>query len=151
MVESRYVLHGLVSGVVSGIVMGIITFIYMPPIEEVMKTVERYVNTSGVGQEVIRGYLSIALMLSPIIVFVFSLLLGALFGALYEYIDKKIRTHVIVSAIVTGAIFWAILVVPNMAMGAGSGKIVTNSIWAATYTITLLILAVLRSPRASNE
>ena len=150
MVESKYVLHGLIAGAVSGAVIGIITFIYMPSVEEVLKIAEQYTNFSGLSREVLRSYLSIILLVSPIIAFVFSLLLGALFGAFYDYLDKKIRLHVVISALLTGAVFWAVLVVPNMVLGAGRGKIITNSIWAGVYTITLLILAVLRNPRASD-
>ncbi len=150
MVESKYVLHGLIAGAVSGAVIGVITFIYMPSVEEVLEVAEQYVNFSGLSREVLKGYLSIALLVSPIIAFIFSLLLGALFGVLYDYLDKKIRVHVVVSALLTGFIFWAVLVVPNVVLGASKGKIITNSIWAGVYTITLLILAVLRNPRVNN-
>ncbi len=150
MVESKYVLHGLIAGAVSGAVIGVMTFIYMPPVEEVLKVAEQYVNLSGISRELLRGYLSIALLVSPIIAFVFSLILGALFGALYDYIDKKIKIHVVVSALLTGTIFWMILVIPNMVLGASWSKIITDSIWAGVYTLTLLILALLGNPRASN-
>ncbi len=152
MVESKYVLHGLIAGAVSGAVIGIITFIYMPSVEEVLKIAEQYTNFSGLSREVLKGYLSIVLLVSPIIAFVFSLLLGALFGALYDYLDKKIRVyvHVVVSALLTGAVFWTVLVAPNIVLGAGRSKIITNSIWAGVYTATLLILALIKNPRASD-
>lgn len=150
MVESNYVLHGLIAGAVSGAVIGAITFIYMPSVEEVLKIAEQYINSSGLSEEVLKGYLSIALLVSPVVVFIFSLLLGALFGALYDYLDRRIRVHIVFSALLTGAIFWAVLVVPNIVLGASIGKILTNSIWAGVYTVTLLILAVLRNPRIND-
>ncbi len=147
MVESKYVLHGLIAGAVSGVIVGIITFLNMPSVDEVLKTVERYGGAGGLSGEILRGYLSIVLMLSPLIAFVFSLVLGAVFGALYDYLDKKIKVNVLLTAALTGAIFWTVLVVPNMVLGASSGKIITNTVWALSYTVVLLILAVVNNPR----
>ncbi len=150
MVESKYVSHGMVAGAVSGVVMGVIAFIYMPSVEEVLGTAEHYANLSGLSEELLKGYLSIVLLVSPVIVFVFSLLLGAVFGALYGYVDKKIGLNVVLSAVITGMVFWVVVVVPNIVLGASKDKIIENSLWAGIYTITLIVLAVLRNPRVSN-
>ncbi len=150
MVESKHVLYGLIAGAVAGIVMGIITYIYMPSVEELLETTKQYINFSGISEDLLKNYLSIALILSPIITFVVSLLLGALFGAFYDYIDRKTSLPSIVSALITGIVFWIILVVPNIVLGASRGKILTNSVWTGIYTITLLILTILKNPRASN-
>ncbi|GEM_PF-2113428 len=151
MVESRYVLHGLIAGTVSGLVTGVFVFLTMPSVEEVLETIKQYMGNQTLGEELLAKYVSIMLWLSPFITFIFSLILGALFGALYEYIDKKMEKNILVPALITGAILWIILVIPNMVLGASSIKIIINNISALTYTITLSILAIMKNPRANQE
>ena len=150
MVESRYVLYGLVSGGVSGVFAGIVTYLTTPSVDVVLEQVKSSVNISGVPEDVLRGYLSIGLLLAPIIVFVFALILGAVFGALYGYLDKKIPGPPLVSAVLTGAIYAGLLILPNIVLGASQQKIMANSGWVLSYTLALIALTIYKSPRESK-
>jgi len=151
MVESRYVLYGLIAGAISGIIAGITSFLTMPTLDEVLEYVKSYTGIHGITEDVLRGYLTIALILSPFIAFIFSLILGAIFGAVYEYFDKKIPGPTILSALLTGLVYAAILILPNIALAASQQKILVNTLCVISYTVVLITLTIHKSPRISSE
>ncbi len=147
MVESKHVLNGLISGAVSGAITAVITYLTLPSVDEVLEAAKQY-GASGVPEDLMRQYLSIALALSGAIAFVFTLLIGAVLGALYGWIDGKMsRFSPALSAVVVGAVMAAFLVLPNVMLHASAGKILVNSITALTYTACLVTLAVIKNPR----
>ena len=151
MVESRYVLYGLIAGAVSGIIAGIASFLTMPTVDEVLEYVRSYTGIHGITEDVLRGYLTIALILSLFIAFIFSLVLGAIFGAVYEYFDKKIPGPTILSTLLTGLVYAAILILPNIALAASQQKILVNTLCVISYTVVLITLTIHKSPRINSE
>lgn len=148
MVESKHVLNGLISGAVSGAVTAVVTYLTLPSVDEVMETVKQY-SVPGVPEDLMRQYLSIALALSGVIAFVFTLLIGAVLGALHGWVDSKMsRFSPSISAVIVGAVMAAFFVLPNVVLQASIGKIITNSITVLTYTGCLVTLSVIKNPRS---
>ncbi len=145
MAESKYVVDGLLSGLASGILAGIITYIELPSPDEVLKMLADQYSGLGVDWNNIKPLISLLLLLSPIIIVFFSLFLGAVFGALYELISRRMKLSDIVSAAITGLSFTLLLVGPNLLLGSSSDKILLNTVWGTGYTIVLLGLCILRS------
>ena len=151
MVESKYVLYGLVAGAVSGVVAGIAVFLTMPTVDEVLEYIRSYnIDVARIVEELPKTYLAIVLLLSPFIVFVFSLILGAVFGAMYEYIDGRVPGPPVLSALLTGLVYAVVLVVPNILFGAGWRKILVNTVVALSYTVVLLVLAMVKPPTTQD-
>ena len=151
MVESKYVLYGLVAGAVSGVVAGIAVFLTMPTVDEVLEYIRSYnIDVARIVEELPKIYLAIVLLLSPFIVFVFSLVLGAVFGALYEYIDKRVPGPPILSALLTGLVYTGVLVGPNVLFRASWQKILVNAVVALSYVVVLVVLAMVKPPTAQD-
>jgi len=151
MVESRYVLYGLVAGAVSGVVAGVAVFLTMPTVDEVLEYIRSYnMDVARVVEELPRTYLAVVLRLSPLIVFVFSLMLGAVFGAVYEYIDERVPGPPVLSVLLTGLVYAVVLVVPNVVLGAGWRKILVNTVVVLSYAVVLLVLAMVKPPTTQD-
>ncbi|ADI31188.1 hypothetical protein [Staphylothermus hellenicus] len=147
MVESKYVLYGLVSGAVSGLVAGILTYLTLPSVDAVLEQVRSRINITSVPEDILRSYISLGLILAPFIIFFIALILGALFGALYDFLDQKIPGSPIIAVLLTGTIYAGILVLPNIVLGGSQQNIIVNSGLTITYTLVLIALTIYKNPR----
>jgi len=139
--ENQYIRNGAIAGLVSGIITGVLTYMTMPPIEEVMRELEK-TNYNVPVSIVSQGYLALALRFSGIIVVIVMFLLGILFGWLHEYIDSKTKLKTRTTAFLSGIVLTSLLTIPNIAMGGGFLKTLLNFISGITYTILLVLLAI---------
>lgn len=147
MVESKYVLYGLVSGTVSGLVAGILTYLTLPSVDDVLEQVRSRINITSLSEDILRNYISLGLLLAPFIIFFIALILGALFGALYDFLDRKIPGSPIIAALLTGTIYAGILVLPNIVLESSQQNIIVNSGLTITYTLVLITLTIYKNPR----
>ena len=148
-------MNGLIAGAISGIITCIYTYATLPTVDEVINITEGFLgDIENAPEGVLRSYISIALKFSGIIALIFMLILGAVFGALHESIDKrvlKLKSNIIFSAIATGALMLALLVLPNVPLGASFPKILGNFLTGISYTLTLAILSIMKNPRKKPE
>ncbi len=151
--ENRYVENGFASGLAGGLALAGVTLYQLGQLEE--GELSRQMLEAGVPQG-LAGALASWLLdspLAPIIIMASSLallgILGVLIGWLHEYLDRRLsRLPPPATGLLAGLVLVALLVVPNLAMGAPRGKVVANTLGGLAYTLTLAALAAFRSPRA---
>ena len=155
MVESRYVLYGLIAGLIAGIVTAVITAVSLfmqgldKAVEYALKEAAKF--TPLIDISMLREYIRIGLLISPFVTIIIMVVLGAIFGALYEYLDKKMGYPPIVVPILTTGLFLSmLLVLPNIILG-GMGKAIMNFITCIVYTVSLLILSYRKCPRVTTK
>ena len=150
MVENYYVRNGAVAGLAAGIVTAAIVYSNLPTVEEVLREASKisFIEQPLVVNEKLLG---IVLKLSGVIACIFFVLIGLVFGGIHEYIDKKIGSKTVLSALITGLLLLAILTVPNILLGGSPQKTLSNSIAGLTYTIALIVLAKTWDPKTFRE
>jgi len=138
-VESRYVLFGLIAGAIAGIAQGIYTAIrYIPKVDEVIReSIAMIKNLYGLDISSFEGIIRLAIYISPLIIVIMMLIIGALLGALYEFISKKYGIKV--GLFITSLVIMLILVIPNIAVHSYE-KALENLVGSMTYIIALSLL-----------
>jgi len=149
MVESKHVLNGLIAGAVAGVVQGAYSAIkIIPNIEAVVEeTIELTKSMYGIDISMFREVLRLTLLVSPLIVVVFMIILGAVFGALLDFLAKRMDT--IKGLCVTVLALACFLVLPNIIVGA-LAKALENTIGLFTYAIVLLLLTLRSSSKSKT-
>jgi len=147
LVESKYVLNGLIAGFIAGVITAIVVYITLPSTGEVLKAIEDVLGENSSYIDVVKPWIDPILLLSGPIIVVVMLFIGTILGALHEYIDKKVQDKpLILSCVIVGSIMYIVFVAPNILLGS-IGKAYTNTITVITYTISLTILNYKWSPR----
>jgi len=141
MVESKHVLNGLIAGATAGIVQGAYSAItIIPNIEAVVEeTIELTKSMYGIDVSMFKETIRLALLSSPIIIVIFMLILGAIFGALLDFLAKRIG--IIKGWCVTIFALACFLILPNIVLRA-LAKALENAIALSVYAIVLLILTL---------
>ncbi|OYT45125.1 MAG: hypothetical protein DRO18_07940 [Thermoprotei archaeon] len=140
MVESKYVLYGLIAGVISGAIQGTYAFlITLPRADEVINEAVNITHMLGINVSEYKDIIYLAIYLTPVLTAVFMLILGAIFGALFEFLSKRLRTYP--ALITTLGIMALILAVPNVAVGS-YGKALSNLLGVAIYGAVLTVLVI---------
>jgi len=106
MVESKYVLYGLVSGAISGIVAGLIVYLSR---EELLELIDELISLEGnVPPEtfsLVRSIVNYVSMFSPILYLVQMIIIGAIFGSLEDYLIKRFSLKPFFAALISGGVF----------------------------------------------
>ena len=127
MVESKYVVYGLVSGAVSGIVAGVVVYLGR---EGLMKLIDELISLEGnVPPETfsyVKSIVSYILMFSPILYLIQMVVIGAIFGSLEDYFIKKFGLKPVLAALASGGVFLIFfLIFPFMTLLAVDSKLVS--------------------------
>ncbi|MCD6323520.1 MAG: hypothetical protein J7L55_00170 [Desulfurococcales archaeon] len=169
MVESRYVLYGLIAGVIAGAVgsalfilcVGVdnlIKFTYDVTYEELVATGIPPKNASQIASEAVKGS-SFLYFLTPIGPVINMLIFGSLMGALQDHLVRKGFTPV-ASAVVAGGLFVLLFnVLPLYALSALYGGVFVNVLlkyvnpWvifipSLTYVGLLIMFSAFKGPWA---
>jgi len=141
MVESKHVLNGLIAGAAAGIVQGAYSAItIIPNIEVVVEEIAELTKSMyGIDVSMFKETIRLALLSSPIIIVIFMLILGAIFGALLDFLAKRIG--IIKGWCVTIFALACFLILPNIVLRA-LAKALENAIALSVYAIVLLILTL---------
>ncbi len=93
MVESKYVLNGLIAGFIAGLVTSIILIISIITqdldtiIEYSIKEAQKFIPLHDIG--IMREYIRLGIIVSPIITIIIISILGALFGHYMSILIKR--------------------------------------------------------------
>ncbi|RLG71790.1 MAG: hypothetical protein DRO08_04205, partial [Thermoprotei archaeon] len=118
----------------------------IPNIEAVVEeTIELTKSVYGIDISMFREVLRLTLLVSPLIVVVFMVILGAVFGALLDFLIK--RMGIIKGWCLTIFALACFLILPNIVFGA-LAKALENTLGLTTYAIVLLILTLRLSKKA---
>lgn len=170
MVESKYVLNGLISGFIMGIYSAAFYLIKRDVIVDVVIKVLKYqLGNSGLPEEAISKIISESIkalnlyvwIAIPAIIFTYAVV-GSVFGALHDFIDKKLRKiPLVLTALLSGIIFTSTMgIIPLLLLSLTPSLhevifIIIHSIGLITilspeivYTISLVILTIFNNPRA---
>lgn len=141
MVESKHVLNGLIAGVIAGIIQGAYSaIIIIPNIEAIIKeAVELTKSMYGIDISMFKETIRLALLVSPLIIVVFMLILGAIFGALLNFLAKRVGA--IKGWCITVLALACFLILPNIILRA-IAKALENSIGLVAYAIVLFLLTL---------
>ena len=155
MANRGYLWNGLYAGMVSGLVTAIVTYASIIPfdeaVNEAMRAIEEMGIDTGIPEGVLRAHIKLALLFSGPIILVLMMVIGLLFGLLHSFLAENLGISPLAASLVAGGVFTALLVVPNIALGASHGKILSNAITGATYTLALALLTIARDPRRYRE
>jgi len=114
MVESKYVVYGLVSGVISGLVSGLIVYFSG---ETIVKLTYDLIVLEGAPPETIeyvKPIINYVIALSPILYIIQMLVIGAIFGSLEDYLVKKFHLKPVFAALATGGVYVTFLMIIPM-------------------------------------
>ena len=137
MVESRYVLYGLIAGFIAGVIAGSIPLLLGNVFDEMIKDVMmEQLKLAGAPQEVIDEALAsigstIAIIkwIAPIASAFQMLLLGGLFGFVQDIFIRKFKLVPWLSAILSGTLYTLLLgVIPMLAISLAYGTGLIQSI-----------------------
>ena len=115
MVESKYVVYGLVSGVISGLVSGLIVYFSKETIINLTYDLMVLEGTPPEAIESVKPIINYAIMLSPVLYIIQMLIIGAIFGSLEGYLVKKFHLKPVFAALATGGIYVTFLMLIPMA------------------------------------
>jgi len=106
MVESKYVLYGLISGAISGIIAGLIAYFSR---EELMKLIDELIsleeNVPPEASSYVKAVVNYVSVFSPILYLIQMVVVGAIFGSLEDYFIRKLRLKPVLAALASGGVF----------------------------------------------
>ncbi len=143
MVESKYVVYGLVSGVISGLASGLIVYFSR---ETIIKLTYDLIVLEGAPPETIeyvKPIINYAIMLSPILYIIQMLIIGAIFGSLEDYLVKKFHLKPVFAALATGGVYVTFLMlIPMATLAIIDSRILTLIVEHLGYHIIALPVIV---------
>ncbi|MCE4617231.1 MAG: hypothetical protein F7C32_01425 [Desulfurococcales archaeon] len=151
MTKTGFARNGAIAGLASGFVEAIIIYASLPSVDEVIEEMHKKSIAVPVSEELLWKYLEVVLPISGIIAVIFMLIIGALFGVLSGYIYSKSTLGVTSSALASGILLLAFLVLPNLLFRADTGKIVSNIITGVVYTVSLVLASIRWDPLTYRE
>lgn len=127
MVESKYVLYGLISGAISGLSEGIIVYLGRKEVMELIVELARIEgNVPSKTLSYVESIANYILMFSPILYLIQMIIIGAIFGSLEDYFVKKFGLKPALAALASGSIFLIFLLgLPLATLSIANSKVLS--------------------------
>ncbi len=141
MAENRYVFNGAVAGFISGVAVAVYIYLTMPPLNSLIRSVEKLTGYSISGSA--GTILGIILLLAPVLLTVLSVIIGTITGSLQGYFNKLFRSEFF-SALLSGLVFQSITAGPDLVLGSSGDRLLRDLSWGLLYILVLVLLALIK-------